>query len=166
MILALTCTCFAQSQVPIHFRQPVMDYPLASLQKGLSFRVAPGDGKTPYSFVRLDIFRDDVLVRSEPFGNHSDVFEKFWGDPQQPPFIVVRTGMRSVLYDLILPWWKPHSVTYRYISYVSREGVIGGRYLYSTSRADSETGRVRWERIFQIGVVEVEKTNRGVWTTL
>ncbi|MEQ1823890.1 MAG: hypothetical protein ABL949_15390 [Fimbriimonadaceae bacterium] len=165
-MLVVTALLISQARNPIHMRRPVIDIRQGKPEVGLTFKVTGGDMKTDHSWAKLEGYKQGTLVKEVLFGDYEHSFREFWGDPQRPPFIVVRAHPRAIVYDLFLPGWKPHPVTYTYLCYVTNEYVIGGRHLYSISMAETKSGRILWERVFQVGVTEARRAKNGVWTTL
>jgi len=97
-----------------------------------------------------------------PFGWYEgNAFEKFIGDPLAPPFLIRRDALTVVVFDVILPGYKWHPRTYKYISLVGRHSIIGGTSLYHVERVSTSTGKVVWRRELK-GLLKVEPKADGI----
>lgn len=165
---------------PLHFRPPAIRYPLAALADAV-FEVRKASEAT----VTAQIARKEhltpagtrhwELIVQEPgkapatvlFGaTWSDTFERYWGNPNQPPFVIESRHPRHIQWDIFLPGWLWHPRSYSYIHLVGKDSVIAGVTLSTLCRAKTDGGVIIWERDFGLSIDDVTATEEGIWTTL
>lgn len=156
--------------LPIHFREPRIEFPRESPVKDATFEIQANWPKQPKNagnrYFELVVKRPGMEPLVVPFGEYELTFEKYIGDPQDPPFMIKRSAMRAIVYDIFLPGWHWHAQTYMYVHLIGKDSVIAGRRLSMVSRARTDSGEFVWERQFQTGVSDVKSKKEGIWVTL
>lgn len=143
---------------PLHFRTPRIERfgrQLAIDRYGVRFKYPESPVSDEATYLFFDLRPSSGPERSIPFGQFEVGFTGFIGDPKRPPFVVKRSGMRIVLYDVFLPGYRWIPSSFRYVVQITQKGVLGGRSLSSLCFIDSTSLKIRWERSFGVGLKDV-----------